>query len=162
MYHLVLSGLGMEANTSSFLFPPLVDLEAMRYLGKRVMNMNYEGLDLSDMVKGSDARYVTVMQSGKSLQTKGYNWFKYNAEFHKGTITTRFIKGLSEGEHLYWPSEKCPEEAGYYYINSYDLIFSVTDRNVEYTLHVTRGTPFKGFHPRISAIPLLTEIPTGT
>ncbi len=158
-YNLVLSGLGMDSNLPNQIFPPIIDLEALRFLGKRVFNAYFEGIDLANVVKGADPLYYSALTVGKSLQLKMYHWFKYNTEFHKGTITTRWIESLAEGEHLWYQAEKSPEEAGYYYINAYDLVFDVEESFVEYILHVSRGTPFNGFPLRALPAPIPTDVP---
>lgn len=156
MFGVTLGGQGMDANLSGRNFPPLVDLEAMRFLGKRVLDVSLQSLNGQGIEIGE--RTLSFETLAKSLQLKLYHWFKNNTEYIKGTILTRWISNLAEGEHLWYETDLDNENYGYYYINSYDLTFDVAAKKVEYLLNVTRGTPQLGFTSRSPLIPYPTEI----
>jgi len=161
MYAVKLSGAGMDSNSSSKLFPPFVDLDAMRYLGKKVFEAEIMGMDMTDTLGSADPKRFTALQIAKTLQKKAYDWFKFNSEFLKGTITTRWMEDVSEGQWLWWETEAYPDFHGYYYINSYSLDFDIEANKVDYTLNVTRGTPKEGFGQRVRPVPQPTTIPAG-
>lgn len=152
-YSIRLSGMGMDSNTSSKILPPYVDLDAMRYLGKRVFEAELAGLELTDKVGSADPLRASAIILAKQLQYKAYTWFKMNSEFNKGTFKTIWLKNLSEGEHIWYEGKENPEETGHYYINRYNLTFDVEALTVEYVLDVTRGTPKSGFPFRSKPFP---------
>lgn len=133
----------LSGGTADTLFPPIVDLEAMRQVGRRVYTASLEGKDVSkDIKKISPESHTTTVEYFRILQAKAYNWFKYNGRFNKGQIVIAWMPGIYEGMHVPVTS-LYPDEDGVYYINGYEL--TVTHNDMTYNLDVTRGFPFTGF-----------------
>ncbi len=144
-YSVLLSGYGLDANSSDKMFPPLVDKVAFNFLGKKVFSARLDSIDMADKIK-EDQVIDGFVKLAKSLQLKTYHWFKNNSEFNKGNMRTIWLDGIAEGEHLEYESrDKEPDESGIYYINRYNLSYNIENATVEYNLSVTRGMPSDGF-----------------
>ncbi len=133
----------LSGSTADTLYPPIVDYEAMRQVGRRVFSASLEGLNVSKNLKTIlPEDHTTSVEFMRILQAKAYNWFKYNGRFNKGQLTIQWMPNIHEGMHVPITS-LYPDEDGIYYINGYEL--QITHNDMFYTLDLTRGFPYSGF-----------------
>lgn len=143
VYKVSANGPKISSGVSDIIWPPVVDNNALRMVGKRVFSAVMDGLDTSSAIKKKDNTLVKdLIQYFRVLQAKAYNWFKYNARFNKGSIRIQWLPGIYEGTHLKIVSPY-QDEDGIYYLNSYKMAMS--NRELTYELEVTRGFPEQGF-----------------
>ena len=143
VYKVTASGPKITSGVADVVWPPILDKQALRQVGKRVFMSVLEGLDMSSAIKKkAGAKVSTLIKYFRVLQAKAYNWFKYNGRFTKGSLHIQWIPQIYEGEHIRL-APGYGDEYGLYYLNTYTL--QMTHNSLTYTLDVTRGFPEEGF-----------------